>query len=134
MMLKRVLVVDDDPDEAQLLRLNFELDGFEVKCAADGLAGLEVAVRTLPDVILLDVMMPGIDGLEVARCLSAAPTTARIPIVMISAKDQAADVLAGDALASAYVTKPFDPLAVLDLVSGLLVRPSPQRRETARRR
>ncbi len=117
-----VLVCDDDPVIVNLLQVNFEIEGYDVIPATGGDAGLARARSDRPDVIVLDVMMPGIDGLEVARRLRADEATRRIPIVLVSAKAQSADVDAGLAVADAYVTKPFDPLELLDRVEALLSR------------
>ncbi len=116
-----VLVVDDDPVIQGLLRVNFEMEGYEVIVAGDGVEGLERARSERPDVVILDVMMPRMDGLEVARQLKGDPATAPIPIVLLSAKAQQIDVRAGDAAgADAYVTKPFDPLDLLRRVEALI--------------
>jgi DNA-binding response OmpR family regulator len=117
-----VLVVDDDPVIVNLLKVNFEMEGYDVITAADGEEGLKRAVDETPDVVVLDVMMPRIDGLEVARRLRASEGTAALPIVMLSAKAQAADIQAGLAVADDYVTKPFDPLELLERVTALLHR------------
>ena len=116
-----VLVVDDDPVIQGLLRVNFEMEGYEVIVAGDGVEGLERARSERPDVVILDVMMPRMDGLEVARNLKGDPATAAIPIVLLSAKAQQIDVRAGGATgADAYVTKPFDPLDLLRRVEALI--------------
>ena len=116
-----VLVVDDDPVIQGLLRVNFEMEGYEVVVAGDGVEGLERARSEQPDVVILDVMMPRMDGLEVARALKADPATATIPILLLSAKAQEVDVRAGGATgADAYVTKPFDPLELLKRVEALI--------------
>jgi DNA-binding response OmpR family regulator len=117
-----VLVVDDDAVILKLLQVNFELEGYEVLAAPDGSAALRLARGEGPDVVVLDVMMPGIDGLEVARRLRTDPVTAGIPILLLSAKAQAADIAAGLELADDYMTKPFDALELLDRVTALLVR------------
>jgi CheY-like chemotaxis protein len=116
-----VLVVDDDPVIQKLLQVNFEMEGYTVLTASDGLEGLERARADAPDVIICDIMMPRMDGLEVARTLKGDPATAGIPILLLSAKAQQADVAAGQASgADDYVTKPFDPLDLLQRVAGLL--------------
>ena len=115
-----VLVVDDDPVIVKLLQVNFEMEGYNVITAGDGEEGLERARAENPDVMLLDVMMPKINGLQVASTLKGDATTAGIPIVLLSAKAQAADVQAGKAVADEYITKPFDPLELLDRVSKLI--------------
>ncbi len=120
-MAARVLVVDDDPVIQNLLRVNFEMEGYQVIVAADGVEGLERSKRDRPDIIVLDVMMPRMDGLTVARRLKGDPATARIPILLLSAKAQEADLRAGEeAGADDYVTKPFDPVALLERVATLL--------------
>src|SRR4051795_3283681 len=108
-----VLVVDDDPVIVKLLQVNFEMEGYQVITASDGEEGLQRAREAMPGVMLLDVMMPKINGLQVAATLKGDDATAGIPIVLLSAKAQAADVQAGRAVADEYITKPFDPLELL---------------------
>ncbi len=118
-----VLVVDDDPVIQKLLQVNFEMEGYTVLTAGDGLEGLERARAETPDIIICDIMMPRMDGLEVTRALKGDPATSGIPILLLSAKAQQADVAAGQATgADDYVTKPFDPLDLLQRVAGLLER------------
>ena len=113
-------MVDDDPVIVKLLQVNFEMEGYQVITASDGEEGLQRARESMPDVMLLDVMMPKMNGLQVAAMLKGDDTTAAIPIVLLSAKAQAADVQAGRAVADEYITKPFDPLELLDRVSKLI--------------
>ena len=116
-----VLVVDDDPVIQKLLQVNFEMEGYSVLTAGDGLEGLERARSDNPDIIICDIMMPRMDGLEVTRALKGDPATSGIPILLLSAKAQQADVAAGQATgADDYVTKPFDPLDLLQRVANLL--------------
>jgi DNA-binding response OmpR family regulator len=118
----RVLAVDDDPIILRLLQLNLELEGHEVVTAADGSAGLEAIRRERPEVVLLDVMMPNMDGFRVCAEVraDADPDVAATPIVFLSAKAQKADLRSGmDAGADAYITKPFDPLELVELVDRL---------------
>lgn len=122
-----VLVVDDDPVIVNLLQVNFEIEGYDVLTATGGEAGLERARSGQPDVIVLDVMMPGIDGLEVSRRLKAEADTRHIPIILLSAKAQTSDVAAGLAVADEYITKPFEPLELLERVATVIAR----RRQTA---
>jgi DNA-binding response OmpR family regulator len=118
-----VLVIDDDPVILKLLEVNFEMEGFEVVTAADGVAGLEAAKDVRPDVIVTDIMMPRLSGIELVRMLRADEVTAAIPIVLLSAKAQASDVREGlDAGADDYVTKPFEPLDLVDRVNKLLAK------------
>ena len=120
---RTVLVVDDDPVILRLLEVNFEMEGYAVRTATDGIEGLQVAKVEAPDVIVSDVMMPRMSGLELVRGLKDDPTTARIPVILLSAKAQASDIRAGlDAGADDYVTKPFEPLDLVDRVAKLLPR------------
>ncbi len=119
----KVLVVDDDPVILKLLRVNFEMEGYVVVSASDGQQALDMARAEHPDVVLLDVMMPVMDGLDVSRALRADEATRELPIVLVSAKAQASDLERGmDAGADDYITKPFDPLELLDRVGQVLHR------------
>ncbi|MDP9387448.1 MAG: response regulator [Actinomycetota bacterium] len=120
-MASRVLVVDDDPVIQKLLKVNFEMEGYEVILASDGVEGLDRARVERPDAVILDIMMPGMNGLDVARTLKGEPSTASIPVLLLSAKAQEADLRAGDDTgADDYVTKPFDPLDLLQRVRDLI--------------
>jgi DNA-binding response OmpR family regulator len=120
----KVLVVDDDPVILELLRINFEMEGFEVVSACDGRAGLERAVADAPDLVISDIMMPNVDGLQMLAQIRAEPAIAGLPVVLLSAKAQQTEVQAGlDLGADDYVTKPFDPLELLDRVNALLAKP-----------
>jgi CheY-like chemotaxis protein len=116
-----VLVVDDDPVIQRLLRVNFEMEGYDVIIAGDGVEGLERARADHPDIIVLDIMMPRMSGLDVTRALKADPDTAGIPVMLLSAKAQETDLRAGDESgADGYLTKPFDPLLLLQRVEELI--------------
>ena len=118
-----VLVIDDDPVILQLLQVNFEMEGFKVLTATDGGEGLEMARTKRPDVVISDVMMPKVDGLELATALKGDPATAGLPVILLSARAQATDVQKGlEAGVEEYVTKPFDPLELVDLVNSVLDR------------
>ena len=123
MAVQTVLVVDDDPVIVKLLQVNFEMEGYHVITAGDGEEGLARARADSPDIVLLDVMMPKMDGLQVATALKGDPATNAIPILLLSAKAQAADVQAGKDVADDYITKPFDPLELLDRVARILAAP-----------
>ena len=119
-----ILVVDDDPVVRELLRLNFELEGHDVCEAVDGVSALSAVRDERPDAVLLDVMMPAPNGFEVCEALRADPTTATIPVVLLTARAMSADRIRGhDAGADAYVTKPFDPLELVELIEGLVAQP-----------
>jgi DNA-binding response OmpR family regulator len=118
---RTILVVDDDPVIVRLLEVNFEMEGFTVRMAGDGQEGLDVARAEHPDVVLSDVMMPKLSGLELVSGLKADASTASIPVILLSAKAQASDIRAGMAAgADDYVTKPFEPLELVDRVLKLL--------------
>lgn len=107
--IRRVLVVDDDPDIRTLLSMNLEFDGYQVAVAEDGFEAERLARKLLPDLIVLDVMMPGVDGIDVLQSLKTDPETCHIPVVMLTAKAGDDDVWAGwQAGADYYMTKPFD--------------------------
>jgi DNA-binding response OmpR family regulator len=118
---RTVLVVDDDPVIVRLLEVNFEMEGFTVRMAGDGQEGLDLARAEHPDVVVSDVMMPKLSGLELVSGLKADASTASIPVILLSAKAQASDIRAGMAAgADDYVTKPFEPLELVDRVLKLL--------------
>ena len=123
-----MLVVDDTANVRALIRVNLELEGIEVHVAADGHEALACVEALAPDLITMDVMMPGMDGLTAAARLKARPETAGIPIVMVTARAQASDRRAGqEAGVDAYLTKPFDPDELVATVLDLLpaqVRPT----------
>lgn len=116
-----VLVVDDDPVILKLLTVNFELEGYEVLAATQGAEALEVARERRPDVVVSDIMMPVMSGIDLVLAMKADPDVAAIPVVLLSAKAQAADVRAGlEAGAADYVTKPFEPLDLITRVEAVL--------------
>jgi DNA-binding response OmpR family regulator len=120
----RVLVVDDDPVILRLLEVNFEMEGYAVLTASDGVQGLRAAREQRPHVIISDVMMPHMNGLELVAALDADEATGAIPVILLSARAQETDVSDGlQAGADDYVTKPFDPLELIDRVQQLLARP-----------
>ena len=124
-----VLVVDDDPVILKLLEVNFEMEGFTVLVAHDGEEGIEVARNNQPDVVVSDIMMPKTSGLELVVALKGDESTRDIPIILLSAKAQNADVRTGlDAGADDYVTKPFEPLDLVDRVNRLLETSASKRR------
>jgi len=109
-MRERVLVVDDEPDVRALLRANLKSAGFDVLEASNGAEALSIAKHDLPTVIILDLMMPEMNGIEVCRALRKHPPTSRIPILMLTAKTTEEDKVAGfEVGADDYVTKPFSP-------------------------
>jgi DNA-binding response OmpR family regulator len=130
----RVLVIDDEAPIRLLCRVNLEAEKIEVLEAADGPSGLEKARAELPDVILLDVMMPGLDGWRVAEELLDDERTARIPIVFLTARAELRDRARGLDLGGVdYVTKPFNPVELAPLVRDLLQRVEAGERDALRR-
>lgn len=118
---RRVLVVDDDASIRRLLEVSLGTEGFEVTTARDGADGLASALVDPPDVVVLDVMMPELDGFSVASRLRDNPRTAGLPIVFLSARTQDAALARGRELgAAAYVTKPFDIFDLCELVHELI--------------
>ena len=118
-----ILVIDDEKDLIELVRYNLEKEGFDVIGAPDGKAGLEVAREHRPDLILLDLMMPGMDGLEVCRRLREDARTAGIPVILLTAKATEADRVVGLEMgADDYVTKPFSPRELVARVKARLRR------------
>lgn len=116
----RILVADDDPVIRRLIEVNLGLEGFEVELAADGEDALARARASSPDLIVLDVMMPGLTGWEAAQRLKDDPATKDIPVVLLSARTREEDVRRGhDVGAAAYVTKPFDPPELVNVVRKL---------------
>ena len=121
--MTRVLVIDDEPPIRLLCRVNLEAEGMKVLEAADGPSGLEQAIEHLPDVVLLDVMMPGLDGWRVAEQLLEDERTNEIPIIFLTARAEFRDRARGlDIGGVDYVTKPFNPLELAPLVRELLAR------------
>lgn len=119
----RLLVIEDEEDILELLTYNLKREGYEVQGAASGEDGLEKARRKRPELILLDLMLPGLDGLTVCRALKSGPDTRDIPIIMVSAKGEEADVVVGLELgADDYVTKPFSPRLLLARIRAVLRR------------
>ena len=120
---KRVLVVDDEPDIRELVQHHLEIEGFEVLSAPDGEKGLFLIQNELPDLIILDLMLPGIDGLEVCRKLNNIESTSDIPIIMLTAKGEEIDIIKGLAYgADDYVTKPFSPRVLMARAKAILRR------------
>ncbi len=118
---KKVLVIDDERALAELLQVNLELEGFVVSKAYSGIEGLNKLPTEKPDIIMLDVRMPGLDGFEICRRLKADPATKDIPVIMLSAFAQQTDIQKGmDAGATDYVKKPFDVVKVVDLIKKIL--------------
>jgi len=125
MAKERILVVDDEEDIVELVRFHLAREGFAVETAASGEEALKKVRQGAFTLLVLDLMLPGLDGLEVARALKAETRTAGLPIVMLTAKGEDADVVAGLELgADDYVTKPFSPRVLLARIKAVLRRRS----------
>ncbi|MFN2490431.1 MAG: response regulator [Actinomycetota bacterium] len=118
---KRILICDDDPVILRLLQVNLELEGYEALLAHHGAKAVEVATTELPDLIILDIMMPRMDGYEAIQHLKANDTTKDVPVIFLSAKAQPSDIERGKRYGVAdYLTKPFDPTELLEVVERLV--------------
>jgi len=124
----RILVVDDEDDLLELVRYNLAKEGHTVDCVGSGEEALKAVRRQPPDLIVLDLMLPAVDGLEVCRRLKADPKTRDIPILMLTAKSEEADMIAGlERGADDYVAKPFSPRVLSARIKALLRRKDAQR-------
>jgi len=122
---EKILIVDDEKDIVELVRYNLEKEGYKIIPAYNGEEALELIKRQLPHLIILDLMLPGIDGLEVCRILKKDSRTSNIPIIMLTAKGEEADIVAGLELgADDYVTKPFSVRQLIARVRAVLRRVS----------
>ncbi len=115
--MPRILLVDDDPAILRLLDVNFRMEGFDVETTSHGEEALASAARDTPDVVVLDLMMPGMDGQEILRRLREHPATSDVPVVFLTARGRD-DAVAGDA--ERYIQKPFDTVELVATVRGLL--------------
>ena len=117
---KRVLVADDDPDILKIVAANLEAEGIEVEAVSNGIEAQARALRTSPDLIILDISMPGRTGLEVMAALHANPATKDIPVVLLTARSSDSDIWEGwKSGAAYYLTKPFDTAQLLHFVNHL---------------
>jgi len=117
---KKILAVDDEPSIVRLIQINLEKQGYQVITAYDGKEALEKIASERPDMVVLDVMMPYMDGFEVLRTLRKEPATRELPVIMLTAKAQDADVYTGykDG-ADSYLTKPFNPRELISFVQRI---------------
>ncbi|MBI2570031.1 MAG: response regulator transcription factor [Candidatus Schekmanbacteria bacterium] len=130
---ERILVIEDEADILELIRYNLAKEGYCVTGTATGEEGVRMATAAPPDLVILDLMLPGINGLNVCRVLKRDPRTGTVPVVIVTAKDEEADVVAGlDMGADDYVTKPFGPKVLVARIRAVLRRPRiPSRDEQA---
>ena len=124
--MRRVLIVEDDKDIVELVRYNLEKEGYQTAVAADGLTALSTLRRAPPDLVLLDLMLPKLPGLEVCREIRRDQTLNRLPILMLTARGEEADRVVGLEMgADDYVTKPFSPRELVARIKALLRRTEP---------
>jgi len=120
-----ILAVDDEEDILELVRFTLAREGYKVVCAASGEKALEITRKEFPDLIVLDLMLPGVDGLEVTRVLKNDPRTRAVPIVMLTARGEESDIVTGLELgADDYIAKPFSPKVLSARVKAVLRRKS----------
>ncbi len=130
-----ILVVDDEEDILLLCRVNLEFEGYRVATASSGVEGLQLAREIKPSMILLDVMMPSMDGWHVLESLQGDPETAGIPVVMLTARVQGEDQMRGwSGGAADYIMKPFSPVALLETVRNVIHPADPEEAERRRAR
>lgn len=129
----QVLIVEDDPEIRELLAVSFEKEGWTLVEAEDGERGLALLAEKKPDCVVLDVMLPGLDGLEVLRRIKADPANAGLPVIMATARDEDADIVAGLELgADDYVVKPFSPKVLAARIRAALRRVADFREKASR--
>ena len=120
-MGKRILIVDDEPSLVLLIEARLKANQYEVLSAADGQAGLEIAKKEKPDLIILDLMLPKMDGYKVCGLLKKDARYAKIPIILFTARAQEDDLKLGEEMgANAYITKPFEPQILLGKIRELI--------------
>jgi two-component system phosphate regulon response regulator PhoB len=125
-----VLVVEDDEDILELVRYNLEREGYQVQCTTSGEEAVKMAKEKLPDLVVLDLMLPDVDGLEVCKTLKSDDKTAHVPIIMLTAKGEEADVVVGLEMgADDYIVKPFSPRIFLARIKTVLRRGSREAEE-----
>lgn len=123
MAKEKILLIEDEPDITEVLQYNLEKEGYEVEFAHRGDTGLEAVRKSNPDLLLLDLMLPGVDGLELTRILKRDPQTRHLPIVMLTAKSEELDRIVGLELgADDYIPKPFSPREVVLRIKAVLRR------------
>lgn len=120
---EKILIIEDEKDILELIAFNLECSGYEVLKASDGEVGLKLAKQTIPDLILLDLMLPGIDGFDVCRGLKQEKSSRNIPIIMLTARGEDTDIVSGLELgAEDYITKPFSPKILVARIRTVLRR------------
>lgn len=125
MSRERILIIEDEEDIAELVRFNLEKEGYQISIATTGEEGMKAARADMPDLIILDLMLPGLDGLDVCKVLKAGDKTKGIPIVIVTAKGEESDVVTGlEVGADDYITKPFSPKVLIARIRSVIRRRS----------
>ena len=128
---KTILVVDDEEDVLELVKYNLEKNGYRVTTASTGEEAISKARSIVPNLVLLDLMLPGIDGLEVCKQLKSNPKTEQVPVIMLTAKGEESDVVVGlEVGADDYITKPFSPKVLIARIRRILHRSIAQQRDS----
>jgi len=123
MAKKKILVVEDDRDISELITYNLEREGYEIACLYDGSRVVDFVNKRKPEIIILDLMLPEVDGLDICRTLKSDPDTKHIPIIMLTAKSEEADVVVGLQMgADDYITKPFSPKVLVARIKAIVRR------------
>jgi len=120
--MAKILIVDDDKDIIEIIRYSVEQEGHEVLQAANGKEGLTRATADRPDVIILDIMMPEMDGYTLNTHLSTSPTTKNIPVLVLTAKGQMRDTFVSAPNVQCYMDKPFEPAALIEQIRSILIK------------
>ena len=135
MSRQKIVVIEDEPDILEVVEYNLNREGFQVIPATTGDDGVKTAVRQSPDLVLLDLLLPGLDGIEVCRKLKMDPVTQKIPIIMVSAKGEESDIVLGLGVgADDYITKPFRPKELIARVRAVLRRAAMREETDAKER
>ena len=122
-MKPKIVLIEDEADIADLLKLQSEIEGYKMIAESDGVNGFQTIEKERPDIVVLDLMLPGMSGLEVCRKMKAHPDLKTVPVIMISAKSEEVDVVVGLELgADDYVTKPFSPKILFSRIKAVLRR------------
>jgi two-component system phosphate regulon response regulator PhoB len=131
---KKILVIEDELDILEVIEFNLSREGYDVICASNGEEGLRKVREKQPHLVLLDIMLPGLDGIEVCKRLQADPQTKRIPVIMVTAKGEESDIVLGLGVgADDYIAKPFSPRELVARVKAVLRRGALQQEEVATR-
>lgn len=121
--MSKILIVDDSPTESHILSKMLESKGYQIVTAASGEAGVDVAKQEMPDLVLMDVVMPGLNGFQATRQLKKDPTTAHIPVIIVTTKDQETDKIWGMRQgAKDYLTKPVEEANLISTIQAILGR------------